>query len=243
MARPGELGGPAAVTPQAPQAPPPPAAAPAAPPAAASPYDFGGDPILQRIVAYDTQARASAQAAADASRRQLAIQFGDAAGITGDSATAEAAAANPFSVLANLKRGYGDTARQHDEQLNDNNLFYSGARVNQLQQDATGYQQQQYDARQQALASLGGIQNQLAQQLSGADQADIQGQNDAYGRAQQQAVQYGYDPGATTTPAAAPHPATSVVHALAATVPRAVKVTANPTGASWRPNGGIFSIH
>lgn len=242
MARPGELGGPAAVTPTQPA--PPPAAAPPPAPGAADPYDFSSDPILQRIQAYDTQARANAQASADAARNQLAIAFGDASGITGDSATGKAAAANPFSVLANLKRGYDQTVHQHDEALNNDNLFYSGARVNQLQQDATGYQQQQYSARQQALAALGGIQNSLAQALSGADQADMQGQQDAYGRAQQQALQYGYDPGAHATtphPPAAPKPHASVAHALAS--PYAVKVTANPSGASARRNGGIFSIH
>lgn len=162
------------------------------------PYDYSGDPALAKIHAINVAARANARTQALAAAKTLAIRFGDATGITDDPNAQAEAANNPYSTLATLLKGYKDTALSHDEALNKDNLFFSGARVKQLGEDANAYQHQTYDARNAALDQFGGIQSGLASALSGIDQSDIAAEGDAYGRAQARALANGYDPGAGT---------------------------------------------
>lgn len=170
--------------------------------------DYNADPILLRIQAANQTARENARLAAITAEKQLAIQLGDASGIIDDPTVAAEAAGNPYSTLAGLLKGYGQTKIAHDESLNKANLFYSGTRAKTIADDADQYQQNTVNARNQALGQLATIQQNLAMALGGADQADIQGLTDAEQRAAQRAATYGYDPGggqttsATTTPSA-----------------------------------------
>ena len=73
---------------------------------AGTPFDIDADPAVLRIRASNLQSIGDAEASAEARRKQLAIQFGDAdlarALGLGD-ATANAAGGNPFSTLGNLR--------------------------------------------------------------------------------------------------------------------------------------------
>ena len=167
---------------------------------ATDPYSVDGDPILAKIRAGNETARTNARAGALASAKALAIRLGDASGISTDQNAQAEAAGNPYSTLATLLKYYHDTGLAHDETLNNQNLFYSGARAKTLTEDAGNYQHGVYDARNAALDSYGGIQSGLASALTGADTADTGALTDAYGRAGQRAATYGFDPGATTAP-------------------------------------------
>lgn len=183
-----------------------PEASAAVPPA--DPYDFTADPILRKIEALSQQARQNATANALAARKQLAIAYGDTAGILEgdqfDQATADAAKNNPFSILAELQRGYQANTHNIDESENAANLFYSGDRVHKLGLAAEDLQRQRAQAASALQGKLGDIQSSLAAALMGADQQDISGLADAASRAQQRATTYGFDPGAAPAAAAAP---------------------------------------
>lgn len=219
----------------------PPTAAPAPAPAAApGSYDYSGDPILQAIRAQAGMDRTSAQAASDAARKQIAILLGDASGIIDDQGTAEAAKGNAFSTLARLASGYKDTTHGIDESANKANLFYSGHRGKWLGDALRNYEGQQYDARTAAQAQLGTVNQTLADALRTARQNEIQGEQDAYGRALQNALTYGIDPGAAASQAAAPAAsaaAPSASSAPSASVP-ASPVGAMLTGAAYANSGG-----
>lgn len=169
-----------------------PAAQPAAPAPATSSgaplYDYTTDPILQQVQAASAQSVADAQAAALSQQKQLAIQYGDAAlaNSLGDSATAAAAAANPYSVYGQLAYQQPLDEQALDENLNKSNLYYSGARVNQQGALANQYGQTRAADAGQEQSALGQIQQtQLAAQLA-ANQSVQQAQSDAYNRYLQQ---------------------------------------------------------
>ncbi len=122
------------------------------------------------------------------------------------------------------------------EDYNKRNLFYSGHFGQAKDRAASDYQQQTgyadtdfqralqrgtfdyqgalYGAGREQQGLLGQIDSGLLQALLAADQADIGGQSDAYGRALQFALTNGIDPGAA--PAAQPDP---VAQQLAAPPP------------------------
>lgn len=190
-----------AATPRAPAGGFVPPVIPLAPPASQPTDPYGlTDPILQKIQAITEQARQNAVADALAARKQLAIAYGDTAGILDgsdfDQSTADAAHNNPFSVLAELNRGYDTRNHAIDENTNNENLFYSGEHVRQLSDSATQLQRDRASAASVLQNELGGIQSKLAAALTGADQQDIQGLEDAASRAQNRAITYGYNPGA-----------------------------------------------
>lgn len=161
---------------------------------APDPFSYAGDPILQKIEANNQQARIDAQTQATALRQQLAIQLGDASGLSDDAATAAAAANNPSSTLASLKKAFDQTSLNDDETLNKANLFYSGDRVKTIQGADTDYLGQVQAARDAALAQSGTIGSNLASALTTADNSDSAGEGDAYTRAVNLATTYGYDP-------------------------------------------------
>ena len=173
------------------------------PPGGGGGYDIASDPIWQKIQTIDQATVSQAKAQALAAERQLAIRLGDATGITGDKNTADQATNNPYSTLALLRSQYGNTVTAHDEQLNKDNLFYSGARAKTLSDDANAYQQNVYTARQQAMDQLSAIQQALLGAENNAQAADTQGLQDAYTRGINQAATYGYDPGAAAAPTVA----------------------------------------
>lgn len=190
-------------TPASPAAPRPPAAAAAgvAPPAIG--YDYNTDPILNQIQALSTRQRGDAQSTALKLKKQTAIDYGDsgyARNVLQDEATALAAEGNPYSVTAQLKHSYDTGSHNLDEQYNQANGWYSGARIKGQQDYANQYQGQVAGATGQEQGLLGQIDaNQLAAAMA-ADQQDQQAQRDAYERALQEALAYGINPGANTGP-------------------------------------------
>lgn len=165
-----------------------PSAAGAAQPA---PFDLNADPVLQQVQAQMAAANQQAQAGALSQEEQALLQLGDPAlaqSILGSSDPMVAAAANnPESQYAQLKRQYQQQLQQFGETI-DPSLVDSGYRVQQEGNMAQAYQ----DALAQAAA---GFQNQyqsirdaLAQ--SEAQNADTLSQawSDAYDRALQEAL-------------------------------------------------------
>lgn len=158
------------------------AAEPATPaPAAAPLYDPNIDPIYQQVQAQAVQAKQDAEAAATAATNQLAIQYTDPA-LALDPTTAAAAAGNQYGVLGVLAHQQPLDAQALDETLNKQNLFYSGARINQQGELANTYLQKHADAvtaEQQALAK---IQSDRLAAILGAQSNVSQANSDAYGR-------------------------------------------------------------
>lgn len=132
------------------------------------------DPALAQIRALAARSRSEATARALAKKKQAAIEYGDASGITGlDEATIEAARNNPFSVLKNTERAYTQGVASLEDALNKSNLFYSGHRGQELGKAATGYQQQKYGASTRFQAGITDIEDALAQALLAADQQEM----------------------------------------------------------------------
>jgi hypothetical protein len=165
-------------------------------------YSSVYDPILQQIKALSQQSRENAKANATALRKQLAIAYGDASIVPdlNDESVTKAAADNPFSVRALLKRDYEKSGVQLDEDFNNSNLFYSGARANALGDNSFDYQNSTYSALGDARSQAQSIYQQLLAALMGADMQDIQAQWDANGRSQAEALANGTDPGAGLEP-------------------------------------------
>jgi len=147
-------------------------------------YSYDADPVLNQIQALSGQSRGDAAANANALRLQLAQQYGDPALARqyGTEADAAAASANPNSVLAQLAHSYQTGQQGLEQALNQQNLFYSGARVKQLGELANQYQGQQAGAAGQEQGALGSIAANLAAAQHAADLQDAQAQQDAYNR-------------------------------------------------------------
>jgi hypothetical protein len=194
--------------PQPPAAPRAPAPAPQAQP---NPYGTPDDPILQQILAMSEKARTLAGGDALAALSDAGIQYGDASGLGLDASKEQAARDNPFSVLANEKRAYGQGVTSFEDSANKANLFYSGYRGTKLGELATGHQQNLAGASDRFRSLVTDINRKKTSDLMAADQADLAGRTDATGRAQARALQYGIDPGAGATDTVP----TSTVSALA----------------------------
>jgi hypothetical protein len=156
-------------------------------------YSYDADPVLNQIQALSGQSRGDAQANATALRLQLAQQYGDEqlARQYGGEAQAAAARANPNSVLAQLAHSYQTGQQGLEEALNQQNLFYGGARVRQLAELANQYQSQQAGAAGEEQGALGSITSNLAAAMHAADLQDAQAQQDAYNRQLQYALAAG----------------------------------------------------
>lgn len=180
-----------------PQVNPQATAAAQAPPATPSvSYSYDADPVLNQIQALSGQSRGDAQANATALRLQLAQQYGDPslARQYGSEADATAAQGNPNSVLAQLAHSYQTGQQGLEEALNQQNLFYGGARVKQLGELANQYQSQVAGATGQEQGALGSIASNLAAAQHAADMQDAQAQQDAYARQLQYALAAGGAP-------------------------------------------------
>lgn len=102
-------------------------------------YDF--DPILARISALGEMSIANARTEAAELRKRALIEAGDpdiARELGADANTIQAAQGNTFSTKARLDRDYAQRGRELDEAANVQNLFYSGERVRQLQEQERG---------------------------------------------------------------------------------------------------------
>jgi hypothetical protein len=119
--------------------------------------DLSQDPILQQIQAANLANVQGAQANELAGRKQALIDYGSEPGLEGlfpDQSTQEAAKGNPFSVLANLLYAHQQDTRGIDENLNQQNLFYSSEHDRQNQDEQHHYQQGRS-------AAYGGLRSQL----------------------------------------------------------------------------------
>ncbi len=136
------------------------AAANKAPVSTAVNVSYESDPVLARIRALGSQNVANAQSEAAALRKQAIIDtgFADVGGEIGlDSATLEAARQNPFSTRATIDRTSAEQGHNLNEALNQQNLFYSGHRANQLQDLGTSTALAQTNALRDLRGVLGGV--------------------------------------------------------------------------------------
>jgi hypothetical protein len=134
-----------------------------------TPYDINTDPILQQITAYLGKSDEEAQAAALAQKKQALLAYGDpnlvSSLLPGETDLASAAAGNPTSTLAGLKTQRERNTHSLTEALNQNNLFYSGARIVQEQQAAQDYMNALAQAAGAVQGGLGTIDSNLAAAL------------------------------------------------------------------------------
>ena len=208
---------------------------------------FMGDPILAQAQALASRQREIARSGALAKRKQAAVEYGDASGLQGfDEATIAAARDNPFSVLANMKRGYESGVESLEGDLNASNLFYSGYRGKELGRAATGYQGQRSSASGAFQGFMTDIENALAQALLNADWQEASALEGAYMRALSQAMEYGYDyPGDGGDDGSGPHPQDEITDWINAALSGKKKTTAAArppvypgsyrAGQGWRP--------
>jgi len=140
--------------------------------------------------------REGARAEALSSKKQVAIDYGDAdlARQLGDENTATAAAGNPLGVRQQLRHSYDENVQDFEQGL-PSNLFYSGHRGQELGNLATGYQEGLAGAGRQQQELLTGIERSLADALSGIDQRDMEGQESAVARALAAGLGGGFDTG------------------------------------------------
>jgi len=155
---------------------------------------WADDPILAQFRALKIQNESAAEAGAQAARTQALIRFGyspELAGLYGDEATAGAARANPFSILANLAHQHEARARGLDENLNKRNLFYSGYRGTQIGEEGRQYLGEQAGAQGGLQELLGGIGESLLRRKSELQQGLVGNEQDAYQRWLENALKYG----------------------------------------------------
>ena len=157
-------------------------------------YNYATDPLLQQVAALGTQSRQGAESGALALRKQTAIDYGDEAlaRTFGDEATAVAARNNPNSVRAQLQKSYEEAQRDLENQYNESNLFYGGARIKGLADLATTLTNQQAQAAGEQQKTLSGIEEQRLSAIRAADAADLQAQQEAYNRALEAEMGMGY---------------------------------------------------
>jgi hypothetical protein len=182
----------AAAAPKAPVAPAPVAPTPAVvPQAAAAPptpgtYDINTDPTLQSITALTGLSDDDANAAALKQRVQQVIAYGDptlAAAVLGSSdPNVQAASANPNSTVAQINTQYGQNLHNLDEQLNQDNLGYSGYRITQDQQAATDKANELANAANSVEGNLDTIDTNLSSTLAANQAQRIAAANDAANR-------------------------------------------------------------
>lgn len=181
---------------------------------AGSALDYSGDPILQKIKALGQKNVGDAVQAANAGIKDSLIGFGDPnlaraahfftpdAGTTttGDESTAQAAAQNPLSTLAQLAAKHLQSNAAIDNATNKANLYYGSEHANELAQEGQNYLGSQAQAQSAEQQMLGQIAAALKGVRDSADQQQLSGEQDAYTRALQLALANGTGSAAATTP-------------------------------------------
>lgn len=197
----GQFTPPPAPPPIAPGAPP--AAPPAPPQAPAAPNvgDYSSDPTLQEIIRTENEAANHQVSSDDDQIRQLLISAG-----LKDVAQSQLGADSPYlsaitedpngtSEASRINKSYIDKAHATDEDLNDQGLFHSGARVGKLAD--LGHQQvlDKTDLTSRLLAAIGGLRDDQVGARTGAKRNIATGEAAARDRAIQLALQYGLGAG------------------------------------------------
>lgn len=149
-------------------------------------FDYSADPILQQITMQ--QGLAVQQAQSDALARQKAdlIAYGDpnlAMSLLGDQGTAEAAAANPTSTLAQLAAQNKANVRDINESTNKQNLAYSSELGRQLGLNQYGFLSNQAQAAAEEQARLSQINSGVLSAKNSAADRLAQANSDAWQRA------------------------------------------------------------
>lgn len=112
----------------------------------------------------------------------------------GDEQTAQAAAANPLSTLAQLAQAHQQRQIGLDQNLSNANLFHSSTRGNELGNENQQYLGEQANAQSQLGQALSAAVRDLLGSRDSAGNAVSQAEADAYSRALSLALQYGTDP-------------------------------------------------
>lgn len=167
-----------------PVAKPPPPATP--PPGTTTTTSWQDDPILKQIYALSKQSEQDAEDTALSLRKQLLIRHGSkeiaSKLLPGDQGTAETAAANQFSTLAQLLHGHDQRVRGLENQLNSANLFYGGERGNQLSLEGRMYIGEQKTADETLATQLSDIAANLLGAHNAAREKRVNAEGDARGR-------------------------------------------------------------
>lgn len=184
---------------------PPGGAPPAMPGAGDTSVDYSQDPILLKAQALAKQQIADAESYAREAEAQNLILYGDPQLVKqtlGKNAkdTKQAAKNNPFSTVAELARWNQRSQVGLDENFNNQNLFYSTARLRGKALQSEDYQRQQSKTASQ----LQDVLAQIAQNLLATRQQSqamlLSEEEAAYQRALAEAAAQRYY--ATTTPTA-----------------------------------------
>ncbi len=156
---------------------------------------YESDPVLARIRALGTQDVANARSEAESLRKKAIIDSGltDVGAEVGvDQGTLQAAAQNPFSTRATIEREQQVRGRDLDESLNNQNLFYSGYRANQLSDLARSGAQAQAGLTGDVRSLLGGIAGGVTEAEQQAYQAEQAAMAQAAEEARLAALQQSY---------------------------------------------------
>jgi hypothetical protein len=156
---------------------------------------YEADPVLARIKALGTQDVANARSEAEALRKKAIIDSGLSdvgAEIGVDPNTVQAAADNPFSTAALLRKEQEVRGRDLDNSLNQQNLFYSGYRANQLTDLANSGAQQQSQLQGDVRSLLGGINTGVTEAEQAAFRAEQAAMEQAAEEARMAALQQSY---------------------------------------------------
>jgi len=179
----------------APQAPP------QQPPQQAQPpmqFGYQDDPFLVQGRAAAEASLAGAKGRGLEAKRRLLIQLGNpelAKQILGANDPTIAAMANdPMSTYAQIKKGYEGNVLQADEGYSANNLFYGTTRGKGLADLANQRQMQEAGALQAAQGGIEGINENLAGAEAAYREALLSGEQGAYQRAQDRALEFGIGP-------------------------------------------------
>jgi hypothetical protein len=125
----------------------------------ADPYDFSGDPMLQRIRALGQARLQDAEAAAINLRRQAELDYGD--------------------VQARLGRERVERPRALTNALNQQNLFYSGEFGRQQSNLARSLLENEAGEQRRYQERLGGIESGLLEARRGYEQSGLEAEEEA----------------------------------------------------------------
>ena len=150
----------------------------------------GFTPDYQSLIEHDpyfAQVRdlLSAQSVSDAAQRdaqlgQAFINFGETPSGYGDSNVSQAASNNPYSTLAQLQLAHQNNLRNNANQLAARGILQSGEYGYQLGNENHDYLQNQYEARQQLLDFINGVQSAFAQAEQNRQQQLLSAGQQAY---------------------------------------------------------------
>lgn len=201
-------------------------------------YAYQADPVIQRIQALAGMNAANARSDAEASRKQVLLDYGDPEfaksiysqqGSPIDETFLKSVGDNSFGITQQLKRSREQETASAEDRLNKANLHYSGARGKQLGELGTQHLQRENDAQGQVREWLRQIlASQLAAEAEAAASYGAYGEGGGY-----PSGPYGDAPPADAGPPAPPPPYNDWLDPEPAYVPQAP--TARGPRSTFRP--------